>query len=186
MKILKYLPPKQRRLGVLISLVFIFGGWSLILPPTEKLEPIEMDLATNNLVGLDEQGWHSLAISTKPNYLAWDLPVNQPEKKQMVPIIKKEVKPVPIVNRKVLEVIRQPEAVPYEPSKSGGETSRIKYLGQVLDSSGVQVFLIIDDSSVVMRPHHIYGQTWKIININDDEVRLIHLPTQQILRVAKS
>lgn len=185
MKLLKYLPPKQRRLSVLVALTAVFAGWSIILPPTEKLDSI--DFASTHDKSLDSHGqdWHLLEVN-KTNYLAWDLPVTLPKKQEVVPVVKKEIKSVPIVKKKVIEVMQQPEIVHYEPPKPVMDSSRIKYLGQVIDASGLQVFLIIDDSSVVMRPQRIYQQTWKIVSIDDYEVRLMHLPTQQIMRVTKS
>lgn len=185
MKLLKYLPPKQRRLCTLIALTALIGGWSIILPPTEKLDFIELSTANELPLVPTKQDWHLLEVS-KPNFLAWDLPVTLPKKQELTPIVKKEVKVVPIVKKKVIEVIQQPEIVQYEQPKPIVDVSRIKYLGQVIDSSGLQVFLIIDDSSVVMRPQRVYQQTWKIVSIDDYEVRLMHLPTQQIMRVTKS
>jgi len=185
MKLLKYLPPKQRRLSTLIALTAVIGGWSIILPPTESLDSIELPSTNEHPLVSTRPEWNLLEVS-KPNFFAWDLPVTVPKKQELTPIVKKEAKVVPIVKKKVIEVIHQPEIVQYEQPKQVENVSRIKYLGQVIDSSGLQVFLIIDDSSVVMRPQRVYQQTWKIVSIDDYEVRLMHLPTQQIMRVTKS
>lgn len=185
MRLLKYLAPQQRRLSILIALTAVIGGWAIILPPTDKLDSIDVSSMYDTQLNPSKKRWHVLEVNN-PNYLVWDLPIIQPKKQEVISVVKKEIKPVLIVKKKAVEIVQQPEIIHYEPPKPMMDSSRIKYLGQVIDSSGLQVFLIIDDSSVVMRPQRIYQQTWKIISLDDYELRLIHLPTQQIIRVAKS
>lgn len=61
----------------------------------------------------------------------------------------------------------------------------IKYLGQVVDSAGLQVFLSFDHTNVVMRPQVTYQNIWKVISVDDREVRLEYIPTKQIINVSK-
>ncbi|OCY34598.1 hypothetical protein BFR75_02545 [Acinetobacter pittii] len=185
MKVLNYLPPKQRRLGVLLSLAAICVGWSIILPPSERLEPVTLEL--NHKKPLDSSGQNIDTLEISPsNFFSWDLPIIEQNQEKSPPIVK-DVKPSKIMVKKKIPVPVQPvPIIPYEIPKPVVNLPQVKYLGQVVDASGIQVFLIIDDFSVVMVPQKVYQQTWKIISINDYEVRLMHLPTQQIMRVTKS
>lgn len=185
MKVLNYLPPKQRRLGVLLSVAVICAGWSIILPPSERLEPITLELNHSKPLGSSSENMDRLKISPS-SFFAWDLPIIEQKQAKSAPIVK-EVKPPKVVVKKKVAVPVQPAPIiSYEIPKPVVNLPQVKYLGQVIDASGIQVFLIIDDFSVVMVPQKVYQQTWKIISINDYEVRLMHLPTQQIMRVTKS
>ncbi|CAI3143683.1 hypothetical protein MWMV7_MWMV7_02244 [Acinetobacter calcoaceticus] len=185
MRILNYLPPKQRRLGVLLSLAAICAGWSIILPPSESLEPVILELNHSKPLGSLSQNMDGLKISPS-NFFAWDLPIIEQKQEKSPPTVK-DVKPLNVVvKKKVVTPVQPTPIIPYEIPKPVVNLPQVKYLGQVVDASGIQVFLIIDDFSVVMTPQKVYQQTWKIISINDYEVRLMHLPTQQIMRVTKS
>jgi hypothetical protein len=185
MKVLNYLPPKQRRLGVLLSLATICAGWSIILPPSERLEPVTLELNHKKPLVSSGQNIGTLKIS-QSDFFAWDLPIIEQKQEKSPPTVKDVKPPKVIAKKKVVAPIQPAPIIPYEIPKPVVNLPQVKYLGQVVDDSGIQVFLIIDDFSVVMTPQKVYQQTWKIISINDYEVRLMHLPTQQIMRVTKS
>lgn len=186
MKILNYLPPKQRRLGVLIVFVIILSGWVIILPPTDQLETIELISQNKDTPKQTQQKWYSLEIS-EPDLQAWNLSLIRPVIEKTVVTEKKVIKPKFMPKTSVILPVPQPPIIMnIEQPEPMSNLPQIKYLGQVVDSTGLQVFLIIDDSSVVMRPKRIYEQTWQIVSVDDNEVRLMHLPTQQIMHVSKS
>lgn len=184
MKLHQNLPAKQKRLAILLTLVSVLSLWSFILPPTD---PLDYDLWQTN-TGKDASSLplsqlHNLQMSS-PDLQSWDLPITLAEKPKIIEAEKKpKIQPKSVVNPPA--VVIQAPSIPYQPPTPTFNFPQIKYLGQVTDEAGMQIFLTIDDSNLMMRPKRVYEQTWQIIAVNDYEVRLQHIPTQKILNISK-
>lgn len=184
MKLHQNLPVKQKRVAVLLALVSVLSLWSFILPPTDSLDyDLQQDKTGTDGSDLNLSQWHSLQVYS-PDLQSWDLPVTLAEKPKTIEVEKKpKIQSKRVVNPPA--AIVQTPSIPYQPPTPTFNFPQIKYLGQVTDEAGLQIFLAIDDSNVMMRPRHVYQQTWQIISVDDYEVRLQHLPTQKILNISK-
>ncbi|MBN6535007.1 hypothetical protein [Acinetobacter pittii] len=181
------LPVKYRRIGILISCVVVLGVWSLTLPPTDSLEFEKSIINYKKEEKSDAMSWYSLQAES-PNLGYWDLPLIHPQIEKTIQVSKK---PTPIEKKKI---VNKPPVLPQQIIPLVNEQSpiatvslpQVKYLGQVVDNSGLQIFLSIDDSNVVMQPKRIYDQIWQIIGVDKYEIRLLHIPSNQILHINKS
>jgi hypothetical protein len=185
MKLHQNLPVKHRRIGILLAFVVVLSLWSLVLPPVDILE-YELKEDKSQIINndVDSIEWHTLHSHTT-DLQSWDLGVFPTQKEKMVEVPKKNVGKI---KKMVIQppVIKDMPITPYQPPVAVTMNfPHVKYLGQVVDNTGLQIFLAIDNSSVMMRPKQVYEQTWQIVVVDDNEVRLQHIPTQQILRISK-
>lgn len=180
------LPVKYRRIGILVSCVVVLGVWSLTLPPTDSLEFEKSIINYKKEEKSESMGWYSLQAES-PNLNYWDLPVTLPKIEKAIQVSKK---PIPVVKKKIVnKPVLPQQIIPLvndQPPMTTASLPQVKYLGQVVDNSGLQIFLSIDDSNVVMQPKRIYDQIWQIIGVDKYEIRLLHVPTHQILHINKS
>lgn len=180
------LPVKYRRISILVSCAVVLGVWSLTLPPTDSFEFEKSITNYKNEEKSDSMNWYSLQ-SESPNLDYWDLPVTLPQiektiqvSKKPIPVVKKKIVNKPVLPQQIIPLVNE------QPPMATVSLPQVKYLGQVVDNSGLQVFLSIDDSNVVMQPKRIYDQIWQIIGVDKYEIRLLHIPTHQILHINKS
>lgn len=169
---------KQKRLVVMTGCVVVLGFWSVCLPPL-PVEPVHLPPDIDMNIHPD-----SMVDMTITDLSVWDIPVLKPATGK--PVIKVE-KPVqkPVVKTALQPVVTYQPPVQQEPSTPPVRLPQIKYLGQVTDQTGLQVFLSFEDENVMMRMNQVYGQTWQIVAVNDQQVRVLHVPFQQIINVMK-
>lgn len=182
----QYLPTQQRRLITLILAGTVLALWSLCLPPT----PFEViDLPRPRVVPISNKPDNPISELDSLSMTAWNIPIIVV--KPTIPLTKPKMLTTPKVNRKMIiespPVLATPMPVVYPPLPPPiVKLPTITYLGQVNDQQGTQVFFTLGDTNVMMRLNYVYGKTWQIIEISKDEVKIRHLPTQQIIRVSKS
>jgi len=163
----------------------IFGGWSLLLPPENKIESDLQSIPRIEKTS-SKSNWHILE-PTESDLSFWNISSTKKTNEENLSIpktikIKKKIvldniHPMPIVENTFKS---------FEPAVSNVNFPLIKYLGQVDDREGLRVFLSIDESNVVIKNGEIYGSTWKVVDVDDYEVRLMHMPTQRMISISKT
>ena len=166
------IPTQQRRITVLITLAGVIGAWCLTLPPL-RIEPV--DLPEQRIKPVQTP----VDIPVMVDLMVWDIPeIKEKQPVQDMPVVEKKPQPA-----KMSRFIPVPQ--PMDQSPPPIRLPPVKYLGQVIDPQGTQVFLNIDDNNVSMIPQKIYGQTWQILKVDDREVMIRHIPSQQTIHVVK-
>lgn len=182
------LSKEKRRLFFLSSLAIVIALLCLTLPPDKDVETFPVfEAQTEKTTGVPQ--FYSLGNENNIDFKVWDLKeIEQKQQKNLVVFTqpKKELKTKqikPEVAKKVIEIPVQ--QIPITNVVTHNSLPTIKYLGQVVDSAGLQVFLSFDHTNIVMRPQVTYQNIWKVISVDDREVRLEYIPTKQIINVSK-
>lgn len=187
-EIFNSLTKEKRRLFSLTALAIVVALWCMTLPPVLNTDPILQPKA-QSVDSTDVEQFYSLNNQDDIDFHVWDLKEIKPEQEKtkvinMKPL--KEIKVEKVVPLKPKVITEVPvQHIPIVPVVTQSSLPNVKYLGQIIDSAGLQIFLSFDNTNVVMRPQIIYDNIWKVISVDDREVRLEYVPTKQIINVSK-